>query len=173
MEEEAQAMTEEWKKVERRENIIRRGRGRTNSTTLLEIWTNNLKSEKEEKRKRSRQEKEDLARDIFKRCNKIDRTPPKLRVEKRRVIIEEGKMEVEKIDESTNRLILEKIRENMRREMKEEIKRLQSKMTEMEKRWMAREKELVDSLRKIEETLKDMDMKRLSVEEEKMKQRRN
>lgn len=37
-----------------------------------------MRDEKEEKRKRVRQEEEDMNRDIFKKSNKIVRTPPKL-----------------------------------------------------------------------------------------------
>lgn len=159
--------------MEKRANICQRGRGRTNSTSLVELWANNLQGEKEEKRKRLRQEDEDLLRETFKKSNKIVRTPPKLEEEKRKADenIEKGKMEIDKAEEYTSRLILEEIRD-MRREMvegrkelKEEITNLKTKITVIEEKWTVREKELTDRIRGIEEKLKETERKR-KIEEE-------
>lgn len=160
MEESTHIAIEEEKKEEKRDKIIRRERGRTNSATLLEIWGVSPKSEEGGTRKRVRQEEEELIRDIFKRGNKIVCTSPKLEGKEKK---KEDRMETEKAEKSTSKLILEEIR-SMRSEIKEEIAFLNSRIIKMEKKWMERGKVMEDRMRRMEDKLKNLEIVRIAEE---------
>lgn len=65
---------------------------RANSTTLVELMANSARDAKEKRRKKMRQEEEKKIKEIFKRSNKIKRTPPK--------VGEENKESREKMEET-------------------------------------------------------------------------
>lgn len=54
-----------------------KGRARAYLTTLFDMWAENYKEGKEEKGKRVRLVEDEEVREVFKRNNKLRRTPPK------------------------------------------------------------------------------------------------
>lgn len=158
-----------------------KSRERANSTTLIELWAG-----REENRKRLRQEEEEKLEDIFKRSNKLIRSPVKTEKEGSGKEMEEErerkkeKDEVEREEkEITNRLIYEEIKgmreamERDRKEVREEIRKLEEKINNVEKAWRNREEDTCDKVEKLEKKIKEMECKVEVIEKEKEESRKN
>lgn len=158
-----------------------KNRERANLTTLIDLWAG-----KEENRKRLRQEEEEKLEDIFKRSNKLIRSPVKTEKEDNGKEMEEekeGKKEKDEVKreekEITNRLIYEEIRgmrevmERNRKEVREDIRKLEEKINNVEKAWRNREEDTCDKVEKLEKMIKEMECKVEVIEKEKEESRKN
>lgn len=141
-------------------------RERANSISVTDLWR--IRDE-EKNKKRMRKEKETEITEIFKKSNKMVRTPSKEGEERK----EEEKGEEEEVkEESVMWLVLEEIKRiriemvDGREEVKSEIKSLESRIARMEEGWRVREKEMEIRVVKLEEKLEEMEKKTENEEKE-------
>lgn len=130
-------------------------RERSNSTSIMEClqWTNKDNEIKIAKRKRCERE----AEDIFKRCNRVNRTPPEVKR-----LEDEGKKSEEKEkreEESALVAILREIKEEMV-DLRKEMSEVKAKMHRLEEKWETREKRLEGRLDKMEKGVEDLERQR-------------
>lgn len=132
-----------------------RMRVRSSSTSILEYVSRGNEKESETLTTKRKREEKEKAQDIFKRSNKLDRSPPEMRKTK------EGGEERVKDKEEGGALfeILKEIKEEMS-DMRKEIREMKEKMSNLEKGWNKRERRLEGRMDKVEERL-------LKVEQEK------
>ncbi|KAM0736899.1 hypothetical protein ACS0PU_006548 [Formica fusca] len=142
-----------------------RTRTRANSFSKLEEWI--MKGEEEKGKKRKRMEEEVLEKEIFKRSNRLVRSPQSAGREERVGEGERGKSEGS-VDGGAIWLVLDEIKKMRaeiaggREEVREEIKILESKMIKIEEGWSAREKELENRIGKLEKSLEELIRKETS-----------
>jgi len=142
---------------------IKGTRERTNSLPV--IGARKAGEEREEMKKRKREEGMHIA-EIFKRSNKLLRSPtgekPKEKEEVEKV--EEGREGGKEVERMLGILLneMKEMRKEMiggREEVRAEIKKIEEKMIEREKAWVAREKQLETRIEKMEKRLEEMGKK--------------
>lgn len=132
-------------------------RERSNSTSILDYMKGNRTDCELGISKRKREEWEKEMEIVFKKSNRLERTPPDERRQR-----EETKEEViEKKSEGTGELIaiLKEIKEEMV-ETRKEIKEMKMKVSYFEKGWKVKEKRLEERMEKIEKKIKEVEAKK-------------
>lgn len=125
-----------------------------------------------------RQEEEEKLEDIFKRSNKLIRSPVETEKEgngkKMEKDNERKEDDVEREEkEITNRVIFDEIRgmreamERDRKEVREEIRKLEENIKNVEMAWRDREEEICDKVEKLEREMKEMESRLEIIEKEK------
>lgn len=132
-------------------------RERSNSTSILDYMTRNLTDSELGISKRRREEWGKEMEIVFKKSNRLERTPP----DERRQQKEAKEEEIEKKSGGTGELIalLRKIKEEMA-ETRKEIKEMKMKVSCFEKEWKVREERLEERMEEIEKRIKEDEAKK-------------